>query len=109
MALHNGGEHDPDLQTARLEMAAEWLRRFPSEDGLITGNFRRALADSYFETGRRRAWSLARASGTQDGFGRAAMRRIRSMMAADGVTLPGPAGAGCSTTIGCHASEPDEP
>jgi hypothetical protein len=34
---------------------------------------------------------------------------IRSMMAADGVTLPGPAGPGCSTTIGCHASEPDEP
>jgi hypothetical protein len=32
-------------------MAAEWLRRFPGEDGLITGNFRRALADSYFETG----------------------------------------------------------
>jgi hypothetical protein len=32
-------------------MAAEWLRRFRSEDGLTTGNFRRALADSYFETG----------------------------------------------------------
>ncbi len=32
-------------------MGAEWLRRFPGEDGLITGNFRRALADSYFETG----------------------------------------------------------
>jgi tetratricopeptide (TPR) repeat protein len=51
MALQNGGEHDPELRTARFEMAAEWLRRFPSEDGLITGNFRRALADSYFETG----------------------------------------------------------
>jgi hypothetical protein len=33
-------------------MAAEWLRRFPREDGLTTGNFRRALADSYFETGQ---------------------------------------------------------
>ncbi len=51
MALQNGGEHDPELRTARLEMAAERLRRFPGEDGLITGNFRRALADSYFETG----------------------------------------------------------
>jgi tetratricopeptide (TPR) repeat protein len=51
MALQNGGEHDPELRTARLEMGAEWLRRFPGEDGLITGNFRRALADSYFETG----------------------------------------------------------
>lgn len=50
MALQNGGEHDPELRTARLEMAAEWLRRFPGEDGLITGNFRRVLADSYFET-----------------------------------------------------------
>ena len=46
MALQNGGEHDPESRTARLEMAAEWLRRFPGEDGLITGNFRRALADS---------------------------------------------------------------
>src|SRR6266568_3329029 len=53
VALQNGGEHDPELRTARLEMAAEWLRRFPGEDGLITGNFRRALADSYFETGHR--------------------------------------------------------
>jgi len=52
MALQNGGEHDPELRTARLGMAAEWLRRFPREDGLITGNFRRALADSYFETGQ---------------------------------------------------------
>src|SRR6266571_4133065 len=51
MALQNGGKHDPELRTARLEMAAEWLRRFPGEDGLTTGNFRRALADSYFETG----------------------------------------------------------
>ena len=51
MALQNGGEHDPELRTARLEMAAEWLRRFPREDGLTTGNFRRALAGSYFETG----------------------------------------------------------
>ena len=52
MALQNGGEHDPELRTARLEMAAEWLRRFPREDGLTTGNFRRALAGSYFETGQ---------------------------------------------------------
>src|SRR5260370_1374034 len=52
MALQNGGEHDPELRMARLEMAAEWLRRFPREDGLTTGNFRRALADSYFETGQ---------------------------------------------------------
>jgi len=50
-ALQNGGEHDPELRTARLEMAAEWLRRFPAEDALTTGNFRRALADSYSETG----------------------------------------------------------
>ncbi len=32
-------------------MAAEWLRRFPGEDALTTGNFRRALAGSYSETG----------------------------------------------------------
>ena len=51
MALQNGGEHDPELRTARLEMAAEWLRRFPCEDVLTTGNFRRALAGSHFETG----------------------------------------------------------
>ena len=51
MALQNGGEHDSELRTARLEMAAEWLRRFPTEDALTTGNFRRALAGSYFETG----------------------------------------------------------
>lgn len=43
MALQNGGEHDPELRTARLEMAAEWLRRFPHEDSLVTANFRRAL------------------------------------------------------------------
>ena len=52
MALQNGGEHDPELRAARLEMGAEWLRRFPREDGLTTGNFRRALAGSYFETGQ---------------------------------------------------------
>jgi hypothetical protein len=52
LALQNGGEHDPELRAARLGMAAEWLRRFPREDGLITGNFRRALADSYFWTGQ---------------------------------------------------------
>jgi hypothetical protein len=52
MALQNGGEHDPELRTARLEMAAEWLRRFPHEHGLTAGNFRRALAGSYFETGQ---------------------------------------------------------
>jgi tetratricopeptide (TPR) repeat protein len=51
MALQNGGEHDPEVRTARLEMAAEWLRRFPTEDALTTGNFRRALADSYSEIG----------------------------------------------------------
>ena len=55
MALQNGGEHDPDLRTARLEMGAEWLRRFRREDGLTTGNFRRALAGSYFETGHQLA------------------------------------------------------
>ncbi len=52
MALQNGAEHDPELRTARLGMAAEWLRRFSREDELITENFRRALADSYFETGQ---------------------------------------------------------
>ncbi len=51
MALQNGGEHDPESRTARIEMAAEWLRRFPTEDALTTGNFRRALAGSYFGTG----------------------------------------------------------
>lgn len=51
MALQNGGVHDPELRVVRLEMAAEWLRRFSGEDELTTGNFRRALADSYFETG----------------------------------------------------------
>jgi hypothetical protein len=54
MVLQNGGKDDPELRTARLEMAAEWLRRFPNEDALITGNFRRAVADAYFETGHQR-------------------------------------------------------
>jgi len=53
MALQNGGEYDPELRTAWLEMAAEWLRGFPGEDALTTGTFRRALADSYFETGHK--------------------------------------------------------
>jgi len=48
MALQNGGEHDPELRTARLEMAAEWLRRFPSEDAHIAGR----LADICDKTGR---------------------------------------------------------
>ncbi len=38
------------METGRGRHAA--LRRFPREDGLTTGNFRRALADSYFETGQ---------------------------------------------------------
>ena len=48
MALQNGGEHDSELRTARLEMAAAWLRRFPTEDALTTGNFRRALGRLLF-------------------------------------------------------------
>jgi hypothetical protein len=44
MALQNAAEHDPELRTARLGMAAEWLRRFPREDGLITGNATRRSA-----------------------------------------------------------------
>jgi tetratricopeptide (TPR) repeat protein len=52
MALQNGGLGDPELRAARLEMSAEWLRRFAAEDDLTTENFRRALADSYFETGQ---------------------------------------------------------
>jgi tetratricopeptide (TPR) repeat protein len=52
MALQNGGLGDPELRAARLEMSAEWLRRFAGEDDLMTGNFRRALADSHFETGQ---------------------------------------------------------
>jgi hypothetical protein len=54
MSLQNGAEHDPELRTARLEMTAEWLRRFVGENDLITENFRRALADSYLETGQQR-------------------------------------------------------
>ena len=35
MALQNGGEHDPELRTARLEMAAEWLRRYARAEEIL--------------------------------------------------------------------------
>jgi hypothetical protein len=37
--------------SARIALCEEGLRRFPFDDGLITENRRRALAESYYELG----------------------------------------------------------
>ena len=49
--LWNAGLEDPQFLTARIAVCEEGLRRFPTEDDLMTENRRRALAESYFELG----------------------------------------------------------
>ena len=51
-ALWNAGLADPAMLQARIAVCEEALRRFPSEDQLITENRRRALAESCFEVGQ---------------------------------------------------------
>jgi len=50
-ALWNAGLGDRAILLARIAVCEEALRRFPSEDQLMTENRRRALAESYFEVG----------------------------------------------------------
>jgi tetratricopeptide (TPR) repeat protein len=50
-ALWNAGLENRQFLTARIAMCEEGLRRFPTDDELMTENRRRALADSYYELG----------------------------------------------------------
>ena len=47
--LWNAGLEDHQFLTARIAVCEEGLRRFPTEDDLMTENRRRALGESYFE------------------------------------------------------------
>jgi tetratricopeptide (TPR) repeat protein len=49
--LWNAGLKDRQFLTARIALCEEGLRRFRSDDELLTENRRRALAESYFELG----------------------------------------------------------
>jgi tetratricopeptide (TPR) repeat protein len=49
--LWNAGLEDRQFLTARIQVCEEGLRRFRSDDELMTENWRRALAGSYFELG----------------------------------------------------------
>ena len=49
--LWNAGLKDRQFLTARIEVCEEGLRRFRSDNELLTENRRRALAESYFELG----------------------------------------------------------
>jgi tetratricopeptide (TPR) repeat protein len=49
--LWNAGLENRQFLTARIAMCEEGLRRFPTDDELMTENRRRALADSYYELG----------------------------------------------------------
>jgi SEC-C motif len=51
MELGNAGLKDPSFRTARIEMCQEALRRFTGMDQLMTGNLRRAWAESLFAIG----------------------------------------------------------
>ena len=50
--LWNAGLGDRDFLSARIALCEEGLRRFPSDEDLMTENRRRALAESYFELGK---------------------------------------------------------
>lgn len=50
-ALWNAGLDDRQMLRARIAVCKELLHRFPDEDQLMTQNWRRALAESYFEVG----------------------------------------------------------
>jgi tetratricopeptide (TPR) repeat protein len=49
--LWNAGLEDRQFLSARITLCEEGLRRFRSDDGLMTENRWRALAESYFELG----------------------------------------------------------
>lgn len=49
--LWNAGLEDREFLTARINVCEEGLRRFATENDLMTENWRRALAESYFELG----------------------------------------------------------
>jgi tetratricopeptide (TPR) repeat protein len=49
--LWNAGLEDRQFLTARIAMCEEGLRRFRTDDELLTENRRRALAESYYELG----------------------------------------------------------
>jgi len=49
--LWNAGLDDRQFLTARIALCEEALRRFRSDDDLMTENRRRALAESYYELG----------------------------------------------------------
>lgn len=49
--LWNAGQADRQFLAARIAVCEEGLRRFAAEDDLLTENWRRALAESYFELG----------------------------------------------------------
>ena len=49
--LWDAGLEDPQFLTARIMVCEEGLRRFPTDDGLLTENRRRAMAESYFRLG----------------------------------------------------------
>ena len=49
--LWNAGLEDRHFLTARIRVCEEGLRRFAGDDALLTENWRRALAESYYELG----------------------------------------------------------
>lgn len=49
--LWNAGLEDRQFLTARIALCEEGLRRFPTDEDLMTENRRRALAESYYELG----------------------------------------------------------
>lgn len=49
--LWNAGLEDRQFLTARIQVCEEGLRRFPTDDELLSENRRRALAESYYELG----------------------------------------------------------
>lgn len=49
--LWNAGLKDRQFLTARITVCEEGLRRFEADDEFMTENWRRALAESYFELG----------------------------------------------------------
>jgi tetratricopeptide (TPR) repeat protein len=49
--LRHAGREDRQFLIARIALCEEGLRRFRSDGGLMTGNRRRSLAESYYELG----------------------------------------------------------
>jgi tetratricopeptide (TPR) repeat protein len=51
MELGNAGREEQDFLTARIAVCEECLQRFAGDDALLAENWRRALAESYYELG----------------------------------------------------------